>query len=64
MAKTLIAVVAGIITALAFVVLLNVQHIDYPNWLPYLVGYISMECDLIKFDNPVGEISKKIFKGK
>lgn len=64
MIKTLIAVIAGIITALAFVWLLNIQHIDYPNWLPYLVGYISMECDLIKFDNLMGDMYNKILKGK
>lgn len=64
MVKTLVAVIAGIITALAFVALMNIQHIDYPNWLPYLVGYISMESDLIKFDNLMGEAYNKIFKGK
>lgn len=62
MGKLIIAIVAGIITALLFVVLLRWSNVDYPGWLPYLVGYISMEADLIKFDNLMGELYSKVFK--
>lgn len=50
--KSILAIFLGIITALLFVLMLSIIGISFPAWLPYLVGYISMESDLIKFDIP------------
>lgn len=58
MGKLIVAILAGIATGLGFAVLLNVIGVEYPNYIPYLVGYISMEADLIKFDNIFGNLNK------